>query len=279
MIVDAFTFHNEFDLLEIRLRELAAVVDRFVLVEATHTFTGRPKPLHYWLNADRYAEWADRIEYVAVEDMPIGPGISAWDREAHQRNAIARGLSGVPADATVLVSDVDELPHPDAVVRAAGYLSGYAGPPLAFAQVLSFYYLNHRCYTQPVWYGTQAATAQVVRTYGAERVRRQRHQPRDVLGDAGWHATNLGDAAWLRNKIKSFSHTECDTPAITDEAHLARCIAAGVDPSGRTDIRFRAEPIDGSYPATVLRDIHRYRHLFTPGSVDALLGSLLETRG
>jgi hypothetical protein len=50
MIYDCFLINREFDLLEMRLHELAPVVDRFVLVEATHTFFGQPKPLHYQEN-------------------------------------------------------------------------------------------------------------------------------------------------------------------------------------------------------------------------------------
>lgn len=272
MLVDAFMFHNEFDLLEIRLTELDGLVDRFVLVESPRTFTGRAKPLHFDANAGRYARWHHRIRHVVVDDMPDGAGITAWDRERHQRDAIARGLTDLHADDIVLVSDCDELPNPEAVVRAYHYQQHHADRPLSFMQALSFFHLNQRCYTAP-WFGTQATTAGIVRRVGAEFVRTQRNRPRDTLGYAGWHATNLGDPAWLRNKIKSFSHTECDTPAITDPAHLQRCIDGGYDPSGRTDIRFRPEPIDGSYPATVLADLPRWRHLFTPGAVDAYLAA------
>ena len=37
--VDAFTFFNELDVLEWRLQELYPAVDKFILVEATHTHT------------------------------------------------------------------------------------------------------------------------------------------------------------------------------------------------------------------------------------------------
>ena len=44
-VFDCFQFYNEFDVLEIRLAELDPLVDHFVIVEATHTHTGKPKPL------------------------------------------------------------------------------------------------------------------------------------------------------------------------------------------------------------------------------------------
>ena len=39
MIYDCFTFRDEFDMLEIRLRILDRVVDKFVICEADRTFT------------------------------------------------------------------------------------------------------------------------------------------------------------------------------------------------------------------------------------------------
>ncbi len=44
MIYDCFLYYDEDMLLDIRLNTLSAVVDRFVIVESTHTFTGLPKP-------------------------------------------------------------------------------------------------------------------------------------------------------------------------------------------------------------------------------------------
>ena len=40
-IYDCFTFYNELDLLELRLRETYDHVDVFVIAEATRTFQGR----------------------------------------------------------------------------------------------------------------------------------------------------------------------------------------------------------------------------------------------
>lgn len=41
MIYDCFLYYDEDMLLEIRLNTLAGVVDRFVIVESTYTFTGK----------------------------------------------------------------------------------------------------------------------------------------------------------------------------------------------------------------------------------------------
>ena len=56
-VYDCFTFFNELDLLEIRLNELNDVVDYFVLVEATTTYSGKPKELYFQKNKDRYKKF------------------------------------------------------------------------------------------------------------------------------------------------------------------------------------------------------------------------------
>lgn len=45
MIYDCFLYYDEDMLLDIRLNTLADVVDKFVIVESKHTFTGKAKRL------------------------------------------------------------------------------------------------------------------------------------------------------------------------------------------------------------------------------------------
>ena len=54
MIVDAFIFYNEFDLLEYRLHLLYKYVDQIIIVESTHTFVGNEKELYYKNNINRF---------------------------------------------------------------------------------------------------------------------------------------------------------------------------------------------------------------------------------
>lgn len=56
-------------LLDIRLHTLADVVDRFVIVEATHSFTGIPRELHF--DITKFAKFRDKIIYVPFDAQPI----------------------------------------------------------------------------------------------------------------------------------------------------------------------------------------------------------------
>lgn len=119
MIVDAFMLRDELHLLEARLVEYGDLVDRFVIVEGELQFgDGSPKRLWFDEHRDRFAEWHDRIVHVAVraDEYPDGDG---WARERYQRHQITRGLDGVPADAMVMIGDVDEFPDRSHVANGA----------------------------------------------------------------------------------------------------------------------------------------------------------------
>jgi beta-1,4-mannosyl-glycoprotein beta-1,4-N-acetylglucosaminyltransferase len=266
VIIDAVMlgYATDLDLLDIRLRELADVVDRFVVVEATETFTGQRKPLHLYHNRQRFAEFADRLDYVTPHHLPTG---DAWAREAYQRNAILAGLKDAADDDIVLMGDCDEIPRAASIGQAIDALRHR--PIVAFGQRLSFYYVNNICHSIDDWRGTLAATVKTAQTVTPQGMR----DARNVVGairDAGWHMTNIvgkqGIAA-LQTKITSFSHTEVATPAILDEAHLRECVALGKDVSGRQDILFRVEANERDYPRHILDNLGAYAHLFYPGSL------------
>ena len=116
MIVDCFPFFNELDLLEIRLHKLAPVVDRFVLVEATETFTGKPKPLYVQENKERFAQFP--IEHVVIDRHPADV-VTPWQRENYPRHVLFDRLRAMALSSSdiVLLSDLDEIPRADCVSR------------------------------------------------------------------------------------------------------------------------------------------------------------------
>lgn len=140
-VFDCFTYFNEEELLELRLNELEHVVDAWVLVEATHTFSGKPKTAMLDLEDQRWSRFRDRIIHVIVDDMPMN--VDAWGRERHQRNAIMRGLGECDPHDLVILGDADEILRPGAIEEIGRRLdTGFAVPMLSF----SYYHLNCRLY-------------------------------------------------------------------------------------------------------------------------------------
>jgi beta-1,4-mannosyl-glycoprotein beta-1,4-N-acetylglucosaminyltransferase len=114
-LFDCFLFHDELDLLELRLGELWDSVDRFVLVESTLTFSGTPKPLYFSENRNRFAPFASKLTTL-VFDEPVH-NLTAWQRRERQCNALLGGLGSARTDDIVLLSDIDEIVSPRAIVE------------------------------------------------------------------------------------------------------------------------------------------------------------------
>ena len=62
MVIDCIPFFNELDILKLRLNILNPIVDKFVLEEATVTFSGEPKELGCEKNKELFAEYLPTIE-------------------------------------------------------------------------------------------------------------------------------------------------------------------------------------------------------------------------
>lgn len=266
MIYDCFTFYNEFDILELRLNELAGVVDRFVLVEADKTHAGADKPLFFAENRERFAPWADKIIHVAVRDMPQSP--DSWVLENFQRNAITRGLTGSASDDIILVSDVDEI------LRAGVVASLPASPAMLFGfRMPMFYfkfnYMNVTGEPHMVWsVGGRGAQIAAMSPQGARNARfslmdpavKQTHGDKvQVIDHAGWHFSYLGNNEHVRNKLTNFAHQEFNTPGFIEAIDIDTLIRGGRDIFGRPGFTWQAVALNGYFPEHVQRNLDRYR--------------------
>lgn len=263
-IYDTFTFFNELDLLEIRLNILDPVVDQFVLVEATRTFQNGEKPLFFADNKERFSGFLHKIIHVIVDDMPDSKETRIL--EAHQRNAIARGLSGCLPSDQVLLSDLDEIPRPEAVLRAA-QIDGVK----AFRQSLHYYYIDYVCdelaglpwtvmasaalFSAPQNMRNLLVTTQAALMGGAP-------SGKVILVDnGGWHFSYLGGLEAILCKLKSFADPEYNKPEYRDEQSITSAMASGEDLFGR-NLHFRKLPVDEYFPKYLRNNRNRFGHLF-----------------
>ena len=118
-IYDCFTFYNEFELLELRLKALWNVVDYFVLVEADKTHTNKPKPFYFFERENDFREFFPKIRHLPVEITVPFSGVGDWSIENAQRDAIIYGLEDAEPDDLIMLSDLDEIPTPEIFQRSA----------------------------------------------------------------------------------------------------------------------------------------------------------------
>jgi beta-1,4-mannosyl-glycoprotein beta-1,4-N-acetylglucosaminyltransferase len=274
-VYDCFIYFNEDLLLSLRLETLHKVVDTFVIAEATYTHTGRPKPLNF--NPARFAKFADKIVYLVVDDHPLQVG-HALTNEIHQRNALMRGLTAAAPDDRVIVSDVDEIPKPEAIMRyRPWYLYG------TFFQKFYAYFLNNLGVKthdprQPRWWIRSKITtvAHLKNFFGTpQNLRIYKKQPglsgllhqihRKVrhqrLYDGGWHFSWVMTPEQMIQKIESYSHTEHDIPAIKSVDAIRTAIQAGQDILKKGE-RFRLVELDASFPPYLREHLDQFREWY-----------------
>ena len=116
-VYDCFTFYNEFELLELRLKSLWDMVDYFVLVEADKTQNNVPKPFYFGERISEFKEFLPKIRHVPMRMNVAYKGKGDWTIENEQRNSIIYGLTDAAPDDLIFISDLDEIPDHDILQR------------------------------------------------------------------------------------------------------------------------------------------------------------------
>ena len=259
MLVDAFLFFNELDLLEIRLTELAPYVDRFVLVECTWTHQNQPKPLHYLENKKRFAPWARKIQHVVVSDRPERKTPEVM--EPFHRNCLVRGCEDCDPNDTVMISDLDEIPSPEAILA----YQRDPQPCMCFEQAMYYYWVN--CFHNQCT-GTRICSVDYARRMTPQRIR---HHPTPLValrkdGESnwgGWHFSYLGGADAIREKTAAFCHPGCADAKFMNDANVRQCLATGEDLYHRGG-NPRFVEIDETWPKAIRETPERFLHLIKP---------------
>ena len=286
MIYDCFTFFNELDLLEIRLNVLDPIVDKFVVVEATKTFTNMPKPLYYEENKDRYADFADKIIHVVVDDYP--DYVTAWWYENHQRNSIMRGLVECKDDDVIIISDIDEIPKPETVKRIKD-LPGIK----RLRMDMYVYFLNNYKFKKTAWFGSKVLDFKVFKqalsnryiTYGESTIPQlnigttpqkiRAYRGDKLIYDGGWHFSFLGGAEAVSEKIRSFSHQEQNKEEYTDVKIIKDRIRNGNEANSQKRTLMPV-PIDKSFPEYLVKNVKKYEQHILPMDCNTISQENLE---
>ena len=168
-IYDCFTFMNELELLELRLETLYDVVDYFVLVEVGKTFTGKPKSYYYDDNRELFEKYHDKIIRVHQDSLLYDNTTTrelARENEFYNRNLIAHGIVDAEPDDYIIISDVDEIVNPTALMQGIN-----AGLDMFILKQKLFYYFVNCLQKQP-WNGPVVIKKRLMNTPQQTRVMR-----------------------------------------------------------------------------------------------------------
>ncbi len=246
-VYDCFIFFDELELLEVRLNELADVVDKFVLVEMAETFQGNKKRFIFKENQHLFEKFSDKIIYIKLSDRLVTP--SPWVREAFQRNQIMRGLSECNDEDIILISDADEIVRCDAVAKIKEALKQYSF--VRCKQRTFRFYLNME--TRP-WCGTFAVLFKYLKQADIDQLRKlyiHKQPPASLLffdlPNAGWHFSSVGGLERFKTKLESYAHAG-STEYYKSQAYIDHII----------NTECRCVELDDSFPWFVTENIEMF---------------------
>lgn len=267
-VVDTFIFSGELDILEIRLRYMSSMIDKFVIVESDKTFQGNDKPHHLADNWGRYKEWHDKIEYYAITQDPsvfefrqvyhYDASNGPFRMEEQCRLALTYANDLIEDTDVVLLSDVDELPSHDFIkdVREVVSVSPYVSQQDFYA-----FYLNNKTVEGPdvSWAGTIACSGKTWKTTTPQALRDRRNHLPKVYG-SGWHLSWMGGLDAVKNKIRSFAHVEFNREDIVNDEAILSAIESGRDVLQRPGVSYQIQSMN-VFPEDLRAILLDYPHL------------------
>lgn len=250
MILDLTIGFNELDLFIMRFSELDSIVDKFILIEATHTHSGKPKPLYFsdWKNGVTTHNGMTFGEMIDVNKVDLyvwdnsgypNDNAGAWLRENLQRELLIQTVENYPDDTLAMLSDMDEIPRASALeqwLHAVGESLVDSNGVWRFAQTLSYLYMNTDA---GIWNGTKIFPLSIPRASKSDKpmtdeIRyRPEHGIAGTVGNGGWHFSSCGGFERVRTKFNSYAHTEMQLKTDDD---INDSLARLVDPFNKNPL-------------------------------------------
>lgn len=279
MVYDCIPFFNELDILKLRLHVLDPIVDKFIIEEATVTFSGQPKELCFEKNREMFREFLPKIEYIVVDDSPAD--FTTHQRDNFQKNALIKGLTDASDEDVIILSDADEIPDPRTLERIIKEFD----PDKVYhlAQRMFYCFINMEEMSgnllsitgefpgveRRMWLGTKVFSKKSIPEGGIIRMREASvTSPCAVrVADGGWHFGYMGSrhetnvSKRIGTKVVAAAHQEYNDQDVLAEARDR--LLLGQDMFGRK-ARFERVEVDESYPQYLLEHLDEYQYLILP---------------
>ncbi len=238
MLIDAFTYFNEKELVELRLKYLDSVVDYFVVIESNVTFTGKKKEWNFPdILKNNLKEFSNKIQYhqlnieldkIKNEESWIINNIKGddfWRIENFQRNYIKTVCKKFSDDDILIISDLDEIPSTkklDFILNSDFKKIA----PIALEQHL--FHLDCNYLRLESWRGSIVTTMKVCNEFSPQKFRRLRNRISHFT-DGGWSFSSFGGYERVKEKIESYAHSEHNNDKFKNPEHIAHCQQTGAD--------------------------------------------------
>ena len=191
MIIDAFTYFNEKELVELRIKYLNSLIDCFVIVEADFTHTGKEKKWNFpKILENELKEFSHKIKYhqmkidleKAEREKSKNYGVGTWGRsfkvDNMQRNYIKNACEEFSSDYIIIISDLDEIPSREKIsfIKSCDFKTI---APVAFDQAL--FHLNCKYLSLERWIGSVVITKELMNKYEPQVFRDHKNSTCEIL--------------------------------------------------------------------------------------------------
>ena len=229
-IIDSFLFHNEFDMLKLRLEYLRDFVDYFVISECNYTFSGKEKP--YYLDqvldkfdddlkskiiSVRYEPDVSEYDFSKTTECNFESGF--WKVESGQRQHTLSASSKFDDKDIFMLSDLDEIPNSSFIEALKNNSERFLPKDRAATLMFDNLYYNFSTYENSDWPGTVVCEVKYALEKGTTFLRnRSRNFP--SVPESGWHFTYFGGVDKIQDKLNSFSHQEFNNKKINNKKNI-----------------------------------------------------------
>ena len=225
-------------MLDLRFNILNENVYKFIVIESSFSHSGKKKKFNFDIND--YPKFKDKIIYLKIDkepidlysDMeaskdPIYKRLNSIKRIEQSYDFMMKGIINASDEDLIIISDNDEIPNLNSNEFKKSNKKFYI-----FKQLLFYYKFNLLHETMP-WFGSKACKKKYLKSFSNLRNLKNKKYPfwridtyfsnlketsLDIIGDGGWHFTNIKTPEDLYIKMKNFGHhDEFDESKLTIE--------------------------------------------------------------
>lgn len=203
-------------MLKVRLEYLGERVDKFIVIESSIDFSGKPKGLVLTKSVVESLPYSWKVMvFVWRPNIILGKLIfplagkhgwrkTLWKIQKFQRNHLVNALRYSRPEDVVLFGDLDEIPDRESLTARAVEPFENKGEIGVFRQKLFYYSLQ--VLVDMDWRGTVICSVATVLKMSPKQIRRQRNKA-DVFS-GGWHFSYFGSPSAIQQKISAIASVE-----------------------------------------------------------------------
>ena len=217
LIIDAFPFFQEIELLKVRLEYLGESVDKFLISESNIDFAANKKP--YYLTdkiisslpftekitviRSKFPDF--KINFIYKFSKKIKWRKPLWKIQLKQRNILQKEISKILPNGILLFGDLDEFPNANEIRACVSALQKIPDKIYTFNQLPLVYNLSTQSRNED-WPGTVVCNLQKAKKLTPNKLRKRRSLESAIGG--GWHFSYFGNNIQIQKKVVSLAPTE-----------------------------------------------------------------------